>query len=79
MKQLRATANPNNEGVYKPSFRTDRELRHLILEAENGFFFVVTCDNDRVLYVSGSVTAGGCSDGDDHGYVVPIFQPMVLG
>ena len=32
MKSLRGTGNTNNDGTYKPSFLTDQELKHLILE-----------------------------------------------
>ncbi|XP_022333898.2 aryl hydrocarbon receptor nuclear translocator homolog isoform X2 [Crassostrea virginica] len=57
MKTLRGTAgNTSVDGTYKPSFLTDQELKHLILEAADGFLFVVQCDSGRLIYVSDSIT-----------------------
>nr|AWY10927.1 arntl [Melibe leonina] len=56
MKTLRGTGNTSNDGSYRPSFLTDQELKHLILEAADGFLFVVQCDSGRIIYVSDSIT-----------------------
>uniref|UniRef100_A0A915AM66 Aryl hydrocarbon receptor nuclear translocator homolog n=1 Tax=Parascaris univalens TaxID=6257 RepID=A0A915AM66_PARUN len=55
MKAIRGTSQTGTEASYKPSFLTDQELKHLILEAANGFLFVVCCDTGRVLYVADSI------------------------
>nr|QGW67263.1 aryl hydrocarbon receptor nuclear translocator protein 1b [Rhamdia quelen] len=56
MKTLKGSGNTSTDGTYKPSFLTDQELKHLILEAADGFLFVVSCESGRVVYVSDSVT-----------------------
>uniref|UniRef100_A0A3Q3E011 Aryl hydrocarbon receptor nuclear translocator n=1 Tax=Hippocampus comes TaxID=109280 RepID=A0A3Q3E011_HIPCM len=56
MKALRGSGNTNPDGSYKPSFLTDQELKHLILEAADGFLFVVSCETGRIVYVSDSLT-----------------------
>ena len=55
MKSIRGTGNTAADGSYKPSFLTDQELKHLILEAANGFLFVVSCDTGKVLYAADSI------------------------
>ena len=55
MKMLRNSAPSAIEGQFKPAFVTDQDMKSLILQAADGFVFVVGCDRGRVLYVSKSV------------------------
>uniref|UniRef100_A0A0N4ZKT3 Aryl hydrocarbon receptor nuclear translocator homolog n=1 Tax=Parastrongyloides trichosuri TaxID=131310 RepID=A0A0N4ZKT3_PARTI len=56
MKGIRGNSGNMSDPLnFKPSFLTDQELKHLILEAANGFLFVVCCESGRILYVSDSV------------------------
>lgn len=56
MKTMRGTGNTGLDGSYQPSFLSDEELKHLVLEAADGFLFVCQCDTGRIIYVSDSVT-----------------------
>ncbi|ESO07819.1 hypothetical protein HELRODRAFT_110615 [Helobdella robusta] len=56
MKTLRGPNTCRNDAAYKPSFLTDQELKHLVLEATDGFLFVSQCDTGCIIYVSDSVT-----------------------
>jgi len=66
---MKAIQGPGHSHVadksYKPSFLTDQELKHLVLEATDGFLFVVRCDTGCVIYVSDSVTPVLCQSQND--------------
>ncbi|XP_033645859.1 aryl hydrocarbon receptor nuclear translocator-like protein 1 isoform X3 [Asterias rubens] len=57
VKSLRVgTVSSINETNFKPAFLAEDELKRLILEAAEGFLFVVSCDRGRMNYVSESVS-----------------------
>lgn len=56
MSSLHGSAGSQQDVSHKPSFLSDQELKHLVLEATNGFLFVIHCETGQIIYVSDSVT-----------------------
>ncbi|OAF71575.1 Aryl hydrocarbon receptor nuclear translocator-like protein 2 [Intoshia linei] len=55
MKNFSGASNIRTDGSYKPSFLTDEELKHLILEASSGFLFCVELPLGKIIYCSDNI------------------------
>jgi aryl hydrocarbon receptor nuclear translocator-like protein 1 len=54
MKSLRG--DPHTASPHRPGFLTDDELKHLVVEAANGFMIIIECSWARILFVSDTIT-----------------------
>lgn len=56
VKTIRSSVHSYNDDFSKSTYLSDREQEMLILNAADGFLFVVSCDRGRFLYLSESVS-----------------------
>ncbi|KAL5006599.1 hypothetical protein ScPMuIL_015405 [Solemya velum] len=55
IKSVLAASKEHIETNHRQSFLSDDQVKRLILETADGFFFVIGCDRGRILFVSDSV------------------------